>query len=152
VIKVRFATLDGIRKTKSFKTLAGARKATWAWAGKDCEVGSSYAISSDGVVRVTVEGCSLAELFSDGAPKGPEPLGMHFRVKVDGKYIERILKYSQDVDRFLEEHSDITYDKPDGSIGVCAVEVEMWTDEGGELRKIEPPKPAVPSYDEEIPF
>jgi hypothetical protein len=84
MIKVRFATLDGIRKTKSFKTLAGARKATWAWAGKDCEIGSSYAISTDGVVRVMVEGCTLKELFAAEEKKAAGPAPEWFVVDAGG--------------------------------------------------------------------
>jgi hypothetical protein len=151
MIKLRFTTLDGIRKTKSFKTLAGARKAAQGWVGADAEIGMSYAVSADGVVKVTAEGCSLQELFSDGSPE-PQTLGMHFRVKVDGEYIKQTFKYQQELDRFMEEHSDITYDKPDGSIGVYQVEAELWTDEGGTLRKLEPPKTEATTNDEEIPF
>ena len=65
-IKLHFTTLDGIRKTKRFKTLRNARKAAQEWVGTDADIGSYYAVSADGVVRVTVTGCTLADLF------GPE--------------------------------------------------------------------------------
>ena len=74
MIKLYFETLDDIRKTKSFKTLAGARKATWDWVGKDADIGSHYGVSADGVVKVTImQGTTLDELFSDGSP-APYPL------------------------------------------------------------------------------
>ena len=72
MIKLRFTTLDGVKKTKTFKTLKGARKATWDWVGKDADLGGYYAVSADGVVIVTIEcGCTLAELFSDKEPGKP---------------------------------------------------------------------------------
>lgn len=63
MIKLRFTTLDGIRKTKKFKTLAGARKAAHDWVGTNAEIGSYYAISGDGVVKVTTEGCKLTDIW-----------------------------------------------------------------------------------------
>lgn len=65
MIKLRFSTIDGIRKTKRFKTVAGARKAAQDWLGKDAVIGGYYAISGDGVVKVTAEGCTLADLFGE---------------------------------------------------------------------------------------
>ena len=154
MIKLYFETLDGVRKTKSFNTLAGARKTTWNWVGKDAEIGSYYAVSGDGVVKVTIlQGCTLAELFSDGSPKAPQPKGMHFKIKVDGQYIAETFKYQHDVDRFMNENGDITYDKPDGSIGVCQIVPELWTDEGGELRQLHPaPKVQPIDGNDDIPF
>ncbi len=72
MIKLHFSTLDGIRKTHRYKTLAGARKKAHDWVGANADLGSCYAVSSDGVVTVTSEGCTLKELF---APEGaaPEP-------------------------------------------------------------------------------
>lgn len=71
MITLRFNSIDS-RTTdrRTFKTLAGARKAAHARVGKHPEGSWAYAISSDGIVRVTCEGCTLAELFpSDEAPK-----------------------------------------------------------------------------------
>ena len=66
MIKLRFTTIDGIKKTKSFKTLVGARKAAQNWLGKDATPGGYYAVSADGVVVMTIEtGCTLAELFPE---------------------------------------------------------------------------------------
>jgi len=70
MIKLRFRTLDGIRKTKTFKTVAGARKAAHDWVGKDADVGIGYAVSTDGVVTVSVDGATLDDIF--GEPKVAE--------------------------------------------------------------------------------
>lgn len=64
-IKLYFSTIDGCRNVKTFKTLAGARKAAACRVGNTPEIGSSYAISSDGVVKVQAAGATLAELFPD---------------------------------------------------------------------------------------
>lgn len=61
-VKLRFSSCDGSKWTKSFKTLAGARKAALRQIGPP-EIGSTYAISGDGVCKVEVEGCTIRELF-----------------------------------------------------------------------------------------
>lgn len=61
-IKLRFSSLDGARWTKTFKTIEGARKAALHQIGPP-EIGSTYAVSGDGVCKVTVEGCTIKELF-----------------------------------------------------------------------------------------
>ncbi len=81
MIKLRFETLDGISKRKTFKTLKGAQKFTWNWVGKDAELGSYYAISADGVVKVRVEGgsgCTLLQLFDREPVKPQEQLEEKF--------------------------------------------------------------------------
>jgi hypothetical protein len=65
MIKLYFSTIDGCRNVKRFKTLAGARKAAHERVGRYPEIGSTYAVSGDGVVKVTVAGCSLNALFDD---------------------------------------------------------------------------------------
>lgn len=64
-IMVRYSSIDGCRMVRRFKTLAGARRFAHEYVGKGADVGRSYAISSDGVGKVTVEGITLNELFSD---------------------------------------------------------------------------------------
>jgi len=63
MIKVTYSTIDRFRRTKTFKTLAGARKFAQHWVGATPEIGSTYAVSGDGVGKVTVEGASLKDLF-----------------------------------------------------------------------------------------
>lgn len=66
MITVTYSTIDRFRKTRSFKTLVGARKFAHHWVGATPEIGSTYAVSGDGVGKITVEGVPLADLF-DGA-------------------------------------------------------------------------------------
>ena len=84
-IKVRYSSVDSYRKTAKFKTLKGAQKFAQDWVGKHPEIGSTYAVSSDGIGKVTVEGASLAELFPERPDHDPEsgPVG-------DGEREERI--------------------------------------------------------------
>ena len=62
-IKVSYLACDGYKKTRSFRTLKGARAFAENWVGKSPDFGSFYAVSSDGVGRVTVSGVTLRELF-----------------------------------------------------------------------------------------
>jgi hypothetical protein len=65
MIRLRYQSIDGVNKVRSFGALAGARRWAQEWAGADAEVAASgYAISFDGVSKITViEGATLAELF-----------------------------------------------------------------------------------------
>ena len=68
-ITVSYLSIDRFRKTRRFKTLAGARKFAHNWIGEAPTLGAGYAISDDGVGRITVQGATLAELF----PRTVEP-------------------------------------------------------------------------------
>ena len=66
MIKLVYLSVDGFRKSKQFKRLAGARKYAQEMVGKHPEIGSFYAVSSDGVGTIrNVSGCRLADLFGD---------------------------------------------------------------------------------------
>lgn len=62
-ITVRYNAIDGYSKTGRFKTLAGARRFAQQYVGEHPDMGSGYAVSFDGVGKVTVRGASLAALF-----------------------------------------------------------------------------------------
>jgi hypothetical protein len=62
-IVVAYSSIDGGHKRGKFATIAGARKFAHKWVGEDADLGSSYAVSFDGIGKVTVEGATLAELF-----------------------------------------------------------------------------------------
>lgn len=65
-IKVHLRAVDGFAKTRTFKTLAGAQKFAQRYAGRGPEIGGGYyAISADGVCRITVDGAKLRDLFPD---------------------------------------------------------------------------------------
>jgi len=62
-ITVRYSSVDGFRKTRTFKTLKGAQKFATKYVGETPEFGSYYAVSFDGVGKITVSGTTLEELF-----------------------------------------------------------------------------------------
>jgi hypothetical protein len=62
-ITVTYTSIDRCRTVRTFKTLAGARKFAAEYVGHHPEIGCGYAISSDGIGKVTVKGCTLANLF-----------------------------------------------------------------------------------------
>lgn len=62
MIKLYFSSVDGCRWVKQFKTLDGARRAALKQIGPP-EVGSTYAVSGDGVCKVQVAGATIRELF-----------------------------------------------------------------------------------------
>jgi hypothetical protein len=68
VIKVKYSSVDGGRSSRPFKSLKGARKFAQRMIGKNPEMGSTYAVSGDGIGKIQVEGCALAELFGDEKP------------------------------------------------------------------------------------
>lgn len=63
-ITVTYQSIDRYRKRRTFKTLAGARKFAVNWVGENPEMGSTYAVSGDGIGKITVDGATLRELFS----------------------------------------------------------------------------------------
>jgi hypothetical protein len=74
LIKIRFSTIDGVARTHSFKTLAGARKFAADKVGPQDVEGGHYAVSNDGVAKVTWAGCTRSELFGEvAAPVAAEP-------------------------------------------------------------------------------
>lgn len=81
VIKVRYSSIDHYKETKSFSALAAARRFAQKWVGRNPELGSTYAVSGDGVGKITMEWISrepigterrvtLRDLFGD------EPLNL----------------------------------------------------------------------------
>lgn len=62
-IQLHYWSVDGVHKHENFSTLEEAQ--TWAqdWIGRYPEIGRGYAISGDGIGKITARGCSLQELF-----------------------------------------------------------------------------------------
>lgn len=63
-IVVRYSAVDGFRATRTFKTLAGARKYALERLGTDYELGAHYAVTFDGVGKVEVDGTTLWDLLA----------------------------------------------------------------------------------------
>ncbi len=72
-IKVSYRSIDRCSKTRRFKTLEGAQRFAQEWVGETPELGTGYAVSGDGIGKVTVEGAPLRELF----PKLAGPYDEH---------------------------------------------------------------------------
>jgi hypothetical protein len=66
-VGVSYRSVDGFSQTRSFKTLEGAQAYAQKMVGDAPTFGSFYAVSDDGVGRVTVRGATLAELFPRSA-------------------------------------------------------------------------------------
>jgi hypothetical protein len=62
-IKVKYRSVDGYSKSRTFKTLKYARKFAHEWVGEHPDIGGGYAVSFDGIGRIMVSGVSLEELF-----------------------------------------------------------------------------------------
>jgi hypothetical protein len=71
-IKVTYSSIDGVRKSRRFKTLAGASAFAKHWIGDSPDISgfSSYAVSDDGVGKITCTGCTLTALFYGEPAKG----------------------------------------------------------------------------------
>lgn len=68
MITVRYSSIDGYSQTRKFKTLSGARRYANKWVGPQDVEGGSYAVSDDGVGKVTWQGTTRRKLFGDGTP------------------------------------------------------------------------------------
>ena len=66
-ITVRYSSIDRFKKHYTFKTLKGASAWARKWVGDHPDLGSDYAISDDGVGKITVSGATLAEIFPQSA-------------------------------------------------------------------------------------
>jgi hypothetical protein len=64
LIRVTYSSIDGGGcKTMKFKTLKGAQSFAQKWVGVGPELGYGYAVSGDGVGKITCEGVPVAALF-----------------------------------------------------------------------------------------
>lgn len=63
-IKVTYTATDGHTKTKTYKTQKAAHKFAAHWIGEHPEMAPDYAVSGDGVGKITVEGLTIEELFA----------------------------------------------------------------------------------------
>jgi hypothetical protein len=63
MITVYYAAVDGYQRNRDFAELKDARAWAQELVGETPELGSYYAISSDGIGKVQVEGAKLHDLF-----------------------------------------------------------------------------------------
>lgn len=88
MITLRFTSVDRHSWTRRYKTLAGAQKRAWDHIGRHPEMSSHYAISDDGVVKVTCSGTTLYELFPDEADDATS-------------FLNYVAKYDREIDDSL---------------------------------------------------
>lgn len=64
-ITVTYSTIDRFRKTRKFKTLAGAQRFAQKMVGQTPEISHTfgYAVSGDGMGKVEARGIGMSELF-----------------------------------------------------------------------------------------
>ena len=67
-IKIRYHSIDGFSAARTFKTLKGAQAFAQKWVGRFPDIGCGYAVSFDGIGKVTVSGATLVDLFPQEAP------------------------------------------------------------------------------------
>lgn len=63
LIVVTYTSIDRCRETRRYRTIDGARRFAQEYVGRFPSLGSSYAVSDDGVGKVTVRGAAIADLF-----------------------------------------------------------------------------------------
>ena len=73
-ITILYSAVDGWTSRRGFKTIEGARKFAHKMVGLNPEIGHGYAVSGDGVGKVTVRGASLADLCPAVADSEPQAL------------------------------------------------------------------------------
>jgi hypothetical protein len=117
MIKVRYITLDGVNKLRKFKTLAGARKFALEWVGPQDVEGGYYAVSDDGVGKVTWQGCTRRELFGDNEPDQIDAAYKADKAALDAAYAKAVASGSQADNEFylaLKAEFDWTYEPSKG--------------------------------------
>lgn len=74
VIRINYSTIDRFSESRRFKTLAGARKYALRRLGDYYDIGSYYAVSGDGVGKITANipfSTLLGIAGSEGEHGGP---------------------------------------------------------------------------------
>ena len=65
-IKVHYSSVDRFSQSRTFKTLEGAQRFAQKWVGRTPELGMWYAVSGDGIGKITVVGdATLRDLFPE---------------------------------------------------------------------------------------
>lgn len=66
MIIITYESIDRYKTHRGFTYLSSAQRWAQKWIGKAPTLGSTYAISDDGIGKITVTGCTLKELFPEG--------------------------------------------------------------------------------------
>ena len=67
MITVWYHSIDGVYKHRVFKNLDEARAYAWHWIGKHATTSMTfgYAVSDDGIGKITCSGCKINDLFPE---------------------------------------------------------------------------------------
>jgi len=134
-IKITIRAVDGFSQTRSFKTLAGARRYAVERVGDAPDLGTTYAVDLYGVVTLYAEGVSLQDLFYPKAPRRlatQEEQDAHDECVAEGFYVY------PDLDPLIYRHRD------------CHCEDKQLVSVGCDCGH--KPTPSRPLDDDEIPF
>jgi hypothetical protein len=82
MITITYIAIDGYRKRSKFKTLKAAAKCAQDRMGRDAEIGSGYAVTSDGIGTMYVQGATL-EAVLGRAPEGVPRVKAHCSAGVE---------------------------------------------------------------------
>lgn len=63
MIYICYSSVDGYVEERKYKSLGAAQQFAQKWVGETPELGTYYAISGDGIGKITVEGIELKHLF-----------------------------------------------------------------------------------------
>jgi hypothetical protein len=121
-IKITYTSIDGVRKARTFKTINAARAFAHDWVGPHHDVeGGHYAVSDDGVGKITWSGITRRELFGDSEPAINKVTTFYAKRVSDDHYhlFCREAGYTHDHEhqlfaRAIEARDDITGDHVDG--------------------------------------
>ena len=70
-IKLTYRSIDRVSKSARFKTLESAQKFAARYVGETPEIGRGYAVSGDGIGKITWVGCTSDQLFPKTAEHQP---------------------------------------------------------------------------------
>jgi len=99
---VWYRAIDGARGMRCYKTFKGARAFAIERVGENPEIGSTYAVSSDGIVTVEVEGCTLAELFAKPEAPAAKPADEAFWIVAGMQFATREAAWAESRSLFLQ--------------------------------------------------
>jgi hypothetical protein len=92
-IRVRYNSLDRFSQSRTFKTLEGARRYAQKWVGAHPDHTAWYAVSNDGVGRVTAS-VPMTDLF-------PSDDGCGCMTEPDERGVERVVTHSSTCPQYL---------------------------------------------------
>lgn len=66
-ISIIYQSIDGYNKVRHCETLGGARAWAMYWVGECPDLGLYYAVSADGIGKITVHGATIRDIFPENA-------------------------------------------------------------------------------------